>query len=85
MILLCSDCTFSGVGVMYVWWCVVKVGILGGNEVFNIMQCFIIHFVKTWFETHAGKMFVRKLVGSKEFFLCAILDGNGDKMLASQT
>jgi len=56
---------------MHVWRGVLEVGVLGGNEGFDIL-----HFVEAWFETTVGKIVVCELVGVEEFFLRTILYGN---------
>ncbi len=54
-----------------------EVGVLGGNEGFDIVQCLVIHFVEARFEAPGGEIIVSDLVGVKEFFFRPIFDGNG--------
>ena len=62
---------------MDVRWCVLESRVLGGDEVFDVVGSFVVHFVETWFEPSAGKIFVSDLVGAEEFLFGSILDGNG--------
>ena len=46
MILPSSDGTFSKIGSVHVCWSVLYLGLLFGDEDFNIMRCFVVQFVE---------------------------------------
>ncbi len=62
---------------MDVRWGILEARVLGGEEFFDVVGCFVVHFVEAWFEPSAGEIFVRDLVGTEEFLFGLILDGNG--------
>jgi hypothetical protein len=62
---------------MDVRWGILEGRVLGGNEFFDVVGCFVVHFVEAWFEPSAGKIFVCALVGAEEFLFGLFLDGNG--------
>ena len=56
---------------------VLEVGVLGGDNGFDVVRRLVIHFVEARFEAPGGEIIVSDLVGAKEFFLGPIFDGNG--------
>ena len=48
MIFPSLDCLLHSIGVVIIWWNILESCILCGNEVFNVCQCFIVHFVHLW-------------------------------------
>ena len=77
VVLPCSYGAFGGISAVHIGRGVLKVGVLGGNEGFNVMRRLVIHFVEARFEAPGGEIIVSDLVGAKEFFFRPILDGNG--------
>ena len=70
-------CAFGGIGAMHIGRGVLEVGVLGGDNGFDVVRRLVIHFVEARFEAPGGEIIVSDLVGAKEFFLGPIFDGNG--------
>jgi hypothetical protein len=63
-----ADCVFRRICVMYVGWCILEVSLLQVDEVLNLMQCLVVHFVKEGFEAAQRQSLVGDGVGMQEFF-----------------
>ena len=76
MIFPCPYGLFGWVGTVHVGGGVLEVSMLGADECFHLVGCFIVQFAKLRFEPLLYKSVVHLTVCSEEFFLGSVLDGD---------
>ena len=69
-------CPFGRISLMHVWWGVLEAHLLSLDEFFNVVRCFVVHFVQEGFETSHREPLVDFIVSAQEFFLRSALDGD---------